>query len=192
MKTIDSWDALRDYGIVAITGEACSLMYRILCDLTEEGKRIVERALSVEIESENWNSGSTDDTHVASIMLTPEMIVPLGVFALLESGCKEVWVTETCAIGVEPGDSAEAVETMKGSHKPRRRYAYKGLCKDRNQHQMNRLLSFSHTAPVTLLPANGSTIRSPSSVRNSTKNFTSFSGYRAGWAGMPRLRQRRR
>lgn len=136
MKTIGSFDALREYGIVALTGEACSLMYRILCDLTKQGKEIVERALSVEIASENWNSGSKDDPHVASIMLTHEMIVPLGVFALLESGCMEVWATESSAIGVGPGDSEEEVELMKQFHKPRRRFAYRGPYKDRNQHQM--------------------------------------------------------
>jgi hypothetical protein len=66
MKTVSHWDALREYGIDVLTGEACSLMYRILCDLTLNGKRIVERCLSVHIESENWNSGSKEDPHVAS------------------------------------------------------------------------------------------------------------------------------
>ena len=137
MKTIGDFAALRDYGIVVLTGEACSLMYRVLCDLTRKGKQIVERALGVEITSENWNAGSTDTPHVASIMLTLEMIVPLGAFALLESGCKEVWITETCAIGVDPDDSAEEVEMMKQLHKPRRRFAYSGPDKDRNQHMMS-------------------------------------------------------
>jgi hypothetical protein len=44
MKTISNWDALREYGIDALTGEACSLMYRILCDLTQNGKRIPDLA----------------------------------------------------------------------------------------------------------------------------------------------------
>ena len=90
MKTISHWDGLREFGIDLLTGEACSLMYRLLCDLTQNGKRIVERCLSVQIQSENWNGGSKDDPHVASIMLTQEMFVPLAVFALLESGCREV------------------------------------------------------------------------------------------------------
>ena len=137
MKTISDWAALRDYGIEALTGEACSLCYRMLCDLTQNGKAIVERALSVEIASENWNSGSEDDPHVASIMVTTEMIVPLGVFALLEAGCTEVWITEASVIGAEPSDSEEEVEMMKRLHKPRRRFAYKGSHKDRNEHQMS-------------------------------------------------------
>lgn len=137
MKTVASWDDLRGYGIDLLTGEACSLMYRLLCDLTQNGKRIVERCLSVQIASENWNSGSKDDPHVASIMLTREMLLPLAVFALLESGCREVWATDRAAIGVEPDDPQEQVEEMKRFHKPNRRFAYSGPCQDRNQHQMS-------------------------------------------------------
>ena len=137
MKTIADWDALREYGIDALTGEACSLGYRILCDLTASGKRIVQRCLSVQIESENWNHGSDADPHVAAIMLTHEMLVPLAVFALLESGCCEVWVTERSAIGIEPDDSEDDVEHMKRFYKPVRRFAYHGPFQDRNQHQMS-------------------------------------------------------
>ena len=66
MKTVSHWDGLREFGIDLLTGEACSLMYRLLCDLTQNGKRIVERCLSVQIQSENWNTGSRDDPNVAS------------------------------------------------------------------------------------------------------------------------------
>jgi hypothetical protein len=137
MKTIANWDALRPYGIDLLTGEACSLMYRLLCDLTQSGKRIVERCLSVQVQSENWNSGSTDDPHVASIMLTREMLVPLAVFALLENGCREVWATDSAAIGVEADDGDEEVERMKRFSKPIRRFAYHGPFQDRNRHQMS-------------------------------------------------------
>jgi hypothetical protein len=137
MKTIANWSALEPYGIVPLTGEACSLMYRILCDLTQSGKRTVERCLSVAIQSENWNSGSNDDPHVACIMLTQEMIVPLAVFALLESGCREVWVTDQAAIGIEADDTDEQVELVKRHYKPRRCFRYQGPHQDRNQHQMS-------------------------------------------------------
>lgn len=67
MKTIASWDHLRPFGINALTGEACSVMYRLLCDITEDGKRVIEKCLSCELRPpENWNSGA-----VGSIMLTP-------------------------------------------------------------------------------------------------------------------------
>ncbi|OGC62580.1 hypothetical protein A2264_01095 [candidate division WWE3 bacterium RIFOXYA2_FULL_46_9] len=137
MKTVSRWSHLEEFGIVLLTGEACSLMYRLLCDLTERGKRIVERCLSVQIASESWNSGATDDPHVASIMLTHEMMLPLAVFALLDAGCREVWITDRAAIGVEPDDAEETVERMKEVYQPRRRFAYHGPYQDRNQHQMS-------------------------------------------------------
>ena len=104
---------------------------------SRERKRTVERCLGVRIQSENWNGGSKDDPHVASVMLAREMLVPLAVFALLESGCREVWVTDRAAIGVDPGDSDEEVECMKRVYKPVRRFAYHGPFQDRNQHQMS-------------------------------------------------------
>ena len=42
MKTISSWDDLKAYGIDPLTAEACGLGYRLLCDLTAEGKKILE------------------------------------------------------------------------------------------------------------------------------------------------------
>ena len=45
MTTISNWQQLSEYGIVILTGEACGLAYRYLCDLTEQGKKIVEKCL---------------------------------------------------------------------------------------------------------------------------------------------------
>jgi hypothetical protein len=137
MKIISTSAGLTEFGIEPLTGEACSLMYRVLCDLTAKGKAIIERCLSVEIASEPWNSGSADDPHVASIMLTEDMIVPLAVFALLESGCREVWITRAAAIGIEPNDKDRDVDGMKRVYRPTRRFAYHGPHQDRNQHQMS-------------------------------------------------------
>ena len=122
MKTVSSWDHLRIFGINVLTGESCSLMYRLLCDITEDGKRVIEKCLGCELKPpENWNSGA-----IGSIMLCPEMLIPIAVFALLEAGCREVWVTDCAAIGVDPDDNEDDVEHMKRVHKPVRRFAY--LC----------------------------------------------------------------
>jgi len=137
MKTIARWSDLESYGINPLTAEACSLAMRILCDLTAGGRAIVERCLGAEIRSNNWNSGSEDDPNVASVMLVPEMLQPLAVFALLESGCREVWAAERAAFGVEPDDAEEQVEMMKHRHKPVRRFAYAGPFKDRNEHRVS-------------------------------------------------------
>jgi hypothetical protein len=68
MKSIRSWDDLSAYGIVPLTGEACGLSYRILCDVTARGKKTLEKALSVAQLGlqENWNHGTDSDPHVGS------------------------------------------------------------------------------------------------------------------------------
>ena len=137
MKTISRLAELSEYGIVPLTGEACSLMYRVLCDLTASGRAIVQRLLGVEIQSENWNCGAESNPHVASIMLSAEMVVPLAVFALLESGCTEVWLGDGSVLGVEPDDNEEQIASMKQYLKARRRFTYRGPHKDRNRHQMS-------------------------------------------------------
>ena len=47
MQTIRSWDDLSAFGIVPLTGEACGLSYRLLCDVTAQGKKPWKRALDV-------------------------------------------------------------------------------------------------------------------------------------------------
>lgn len=140
MKTIDKWSDLEAFGIVPLTGEACALGYRMLCDLTQNGKRIVEKCLSVEIQSENWNHGSDDDPHVASVMLPPAMLVPLGIFTLLESGCSEVWLYKKGGpLGIEPSDTPEIIEVCRKMAPEAfvRSFAYRGPFQDRNRHQMS-------------------------------------------------------
>ena len=142
MKTINSWEDLSHYGIVPLTGEACGLMYRILFDVTARGKKILQKAFDVsELGlNENWNSGTDDDPHVGSIMLAREFLPFLGVFALLENGCPEVWLTKgNTLIGTERMDSAEDVENFKKFHASKlvRRFAYSGTAGDRNQHMMS-------------------------------------------------------
>jgi len=142
MKTINCWDDLSRYGIVPLTGEACGLMYRILCDVTAHGKSVLEKALGVaELRlSENWNGGSDDNPHVGSLMLAREVLPFVGVFALLESGCPEVWLTKAGGlIGIERADPPEEVERFKRFHADdlARRFAYSGTAGDRNQHMMS-------------------------------------------------------
>jgi hypothetical protein len=93
MKTIACWQDLRPYGVVFLTGEACGLMMRLLFDVTEKGRQVLARTLGIPglKLAEPWNRGSEADPHVGSIMLTQEMLVPVAVFALLESGCTECW-----------------------------------------------------------------------------------------------------
>ncbi len=141
MRTIAKWADLEPYGIDPLTGEACGLMYRILCDVTAGGRKIISRCLDMPDLSlaAPWNTGSKDDPHNGSIMLPPEMLVPLGLFALLESGCIEILLFKSGGlIGIEPNDSADDIETIR-RYPPsalQRTFKREGTAGDRNRHQM--------------------------------------------------------
>jgi hypothetical protein len=144
LKTINCWNDLRPFGIDLLTGEACSLMFRILFDVTEKGAAIVRRCFGIPKMSfaEPWNRGTPHEPHVGSIMLTTEMLIPLAIFALLESGCTEAYLLGSSVIGLEPGDPADAIDTMRRVYNVEyaRRFRYPGTPEtagDRNVHQMS-------------------------------------------------------
>ena len=89
---------------------------------------------------ESWNQGSPAEPHVGSIMLAPELLVPIAVFALLENGCKEVWKVENQGVhGIQPGDPPDTAESLKKwlGVENLRRLAYRGTAGDRNVHLMS-------------------------------------------------------
>ena len=47
MKTIRNLSDLRPFGIDLLTGESCALSRRLLCDVTEEGKSLILKALGL-------------------------------------------------------------------------------------------------------------------------------------------------
>ena len=141
MKTIRCWEELAPHGIVALTGEACGLSYRILCDVTANGKKLLEKVLGVrELGlAENWNRGKDEDPHIGSIMLVPELLTAVAVFALLDQGCKEVWTAQRHGVfGFEPTDDQQSIDAFKSVHAENlgRRFGYFGTAGDRNVHVM--------------------------------------------------------
>lgn len=109
--------------------------------MTARGKKTLEKALSVASLGlhENWNHGSDDDPHVGSVMLAPDLLPFVGVFALLEAGCREVWLTKgNTVVGIEADDSPDQVDSFKQFHANdlARRFGYAGTAGDRNQHMM--------------------------------------------------------
>jgi len=140
LKTISCFEDLSPHGIIPLTGEACGLSYRVLCDVTAKGKKLLEKALGLKDlgPAENWNRGSEADPHIGSVMLTVDLITFLGVFALLEAGCKEVWTQKEGrgVVGFEPSDDPQKVDAYKSVFADRlgRRFGYFGTAGDRNVH----------------------------------------------------------
>jgi hypothetical protein len=115
VRTIDCWAGMQPYGIVPLTSEPDGLKYRIVCDVTAKGKQLVEKALGViEIQLEpNWDYGTNDEPHIGCVLLSPELLSIIGVYALLDDGCHEVWMTKSYGlVGIQHGDSQQTVESL--------------------------------------------------------------------------------
>lgn len=143
MKQITKMSELENYGIVPLSGESDAHNFRILCDLTARGKRVIERTLGLEIKpAENWNSGRTSDPHIGSFLLPLEFVPCLAVFALLsDTTINEVWLLkEGGAIGFGVED-AEEKENYQRFLEGKVRKIFYSLPSDRNVHQMSGRLS---------------------------------------------------
>jgi hypothetical protein len=70
-------------------------------------------------------------------MLSQEMLIPIGIFALLESECVQVWLLDNQRlIGIEPADDAKDVAGSLSRRNIRvlRVFRYGGTAGDRNVH----------------------------------------------------------
>jgi len=75
MKSIRCWEDC-PFRHCAIDGRSLRLSYRILCDVTTTGKKIIEKALDVANLKlrEKLESRQPDDPHVGCVMLAPELL----------------------------------------------------------------------------------------------------------------------
>jgi hypothetical protein len=185
MKSVSCWQDLELYGFHALTGESCGLMYRVLCDLTAAGQQVAQKCFGVPRLhlAEPWNRGDPAEPHVGSFLLSPEMLVPLAVFALLESGCSECWVFANGGVlGVEPSDSQDRVELCRRfvSEQLIRTLRYGGTAGDRNVHLM--------TGRITLEPGPHWTflVRAANGANRLVQHDTDFArvAQTFGWTGI--------
>jgi hypothetical protein len=142
MRRVTCWNDLAPFGFVCLTGEACGLGYRILFDVTETGRKILGKCFGIPDMrlAEAWNRGDPADPDVGSIMMSREMLVPIGIFALLESGCVQVWQDANGSLlGIERDDPPDQVASVEKMCQPElvRKYAYQGTAGDRNVHLMS-------------------------------------------------------
>lgn len=139
MKKISCWNDLTPFGIEILTAEACGLTYRYLCDVTEHGRKVLSVAFGIPnfTLAEAWNRGTDAAPHVGSIMLSNCMLTPVGVFALLESGCTEVRLYKSGGLlGIEPCDQPADIEVLNAFSKDEfvRTFSYRGTAGSRNRH----------------------------------------------------------
>ena len=85
-EVIRNWNDLKNHGIICLTGEACGLSLRLLCDLTPRGRAYLEEFFGGHIEIQigsNWNASEGQD---ASILLPYGMLKELAAFLLIKAG----------------------------------------------------------------------------------------------------------
>jgi hypothetical protein len=132
---------LAEYGVDPLTGEACGLGYRVLCDVTARGKRALARCLGLPDISlpPAWNSGTASDPHVGSFLMAPETFVPLAVFCLLEAGFEAVYLSQRGqVVGVRAGadeTDLKVASVLGGGFV--RSFRPGGTAGDRNVHEMS-------------------------------------------------------
>jgi hypothetical protein len=127
-RHIGTWRDLADYGIEVLTGEACLIGARYLCDLDERGARIVRSLFGLPPGCElanPWNGSGRIGVHVASIKLPPGLFDLVATFCLFDAGCAHVIVTRDLGVyGVAaprlaaPGGAWEAVAELVKLHGP--------------------------------------------------------------------------
>ena len=109
---INGWNDLKQFGINPLTGEACRLSMRTLCDLSQKGVELLSVFLGIQPTgfNDNWNSKVGEDASVASIMLSRGIFDDLCKFAIFtRSNCKYAIKSVD---GSWHGYSAEFVQTL--------------------------------------------------------------------------------
>lgn len=139
---IRSWIDLRRFGITFLTGESCGLGMRVLCDLTPQGKDLVEAFLGSTVkvlDDSNWNSGG-----VGSVLMPHSILGELACFVLIHTGNCEIAVRlddHGGALGFSreewKDDSTYRLDTLKAAYGRLRTYCAAGTAGTRNVHVMS-------------------------------------------------------
>lgn len=116
MRTMRSWNDLGHYGIGFLTGEACAVGKRLLCDVNDQGRRLLCQVFGLPVNTtfaENWNSQVNGDPAIGSIFLAPQMLTFIAAMILLQTGCKCAVVVENGqVIGIDPDDDVSGMVKM--------------------------------------------------------------------------------
>lgn len=138
MISIHKWDDLREFGITPLTGEACGIGMRLLCDLTEEGAKYVEDFLGNTVklvEDSNWNSGAK-----YSVMLSRGIFTDLAAFILCSKYGNSYVRKDGMIFSTIDKDDDEMItryNELSSEYGIDARYLKRGTAGTRNQHVMS-------------------------------------------------------
>ena len=92
MESVRNWSDLRRFGIDCLTGEACGVGMRLLCDVDHRGLRILHAFFGCKLElapPANCSEGV-----MGSIMLPSGLLRELAAFCMLHEGALHVYVVD--------------------------------------------------------------------------------------------------
>ena len=129
MKHVHCWNDLRQFGINILTGEACALGMRVLCDLDEQGVRLMREVFGLpdlectlreemrDLPPECGNQAARlrqrvrqfdrnmNSEGIASIMLPRSLFTDLAVVGCIINGCEVALLMDNGEVcGIEKGD----------------------------------------------------------------------------------------
>ena len=141
-EVLRNWNDLKQYGIISLTGEACGLSLRLLCDVTPSGRALLEEFFGGNLIIKTGSSWNHSEGQDASIMLPYGMFSEFAAFALIKAGGYQVAVVHDD--GNVQGMNLETLQEyqkpeMQSIFKPRRIVKKTGtaLGGTRNIHQMS-------------------------------------------------------
>jgi len=143
MRTIDCWNDLEEFGIIPLTGEACGLSMRLLCDVTADGASLIERFLGGTVtitKRSNWNEGREEDFHVGSVMLPRSIFGDLAAFLLYTKSTHSIITLEDGSIHEVDDDMLRRYRGMSMIKRVWRGSTDPGTG-DRNEHAMSGRIS---------------------------------------------------
>lgn len=86
MKYIRNWNDLEQYGINALTGEACRIGLRLLCDVNQVGKNALQQWFGAELTQGSMNNSVNGLPAVASVYISHGAYRDLAVYLMLTVG----------------------------------------------------------------------------------------------------------
>lgn len=133
-KVYNSLFDLKEFGIIALTSEACGVGMRILCDLDEKGVEIVGDWLGGNVKftkGSNWNSGAN-----YSVLLSTGSFQELAAFCLIRGGEDYAVVFKNGAVQGMSEDIITRYRNLEGwlQESVQRVYRKTGTAGTRNKH----------------------------------------------------------
>lgn len=94
-KSVNNLAGLAQFGINALTGEACAFSLRVLCDVNEDGENLLKDYFGTPGMqlADPWNSTVNGAPSVGSVMLPRSIAMDLATFALFRAGALAVVTT---------------------------------------------------------------------------------------------------